>query len=249
MSVTALPDATAAGPGDPVEAERASRKAAVAATLRLFAQLGYEFGFNGHITVRDPGPGDLYWANPWGVPFAVTTASDLVLVDCEGTVLEGRHPTSQAGFRSTHVLHYARPDATAVVHVHSPYGFTWSSSPRLLEPVNTDAALLHGLQAVHDDFGRPDGKSTADSLGPTARVLIQRSHGFVTIGESVEEAAFYFMAAERAAHGQLLLAAAGRGELVADELRAKWTLTPQTARDHFAPHLRQILHDHPEVSQ
>jgi ribulose-5-phosphate 4-epimerase/fuculose-1-phosphate aldolase len=235
-----------------VEAERHRRRTAVAATLRLFGELGFEFGFNGHITVRDPGSEDLFWANPLGVPFRRTGIADLVLVDSAGVVVEGRHPTSTAGFLSQYVLHRARPDAVAVVHVHSPYGFAWSSSPRLLEPVNTDSALLHGLQAVHEDFGWTAGgpvpvKTTAESLGDTARVLIQRGHGFITVGRSVEEAAFYFLAAERAAKAQLLLRAAGERELLDPALRDKWTLTPETAEQHFAPHLRQVLHDHPDL--
>lgn len=226
---------------DVVAAERAHRKTVVAATLRLFARLGYEFGFNGHITVRDPGDEDLYWANPLGVPFALTTASDLVQVDASGTVVAGRHPTSLGGFIAQYALHSAQPSAEAVVHVHSPYGFAWSSKPRLLEPVNTDSALLYGLQAVHEDFGR-----SPHALDASTKVIVQRGHGFVTVGESVEEAAFYFLAAERAAHAQLLIR---DPELLATELLGKYTLRPATAREHFAPHLAQILHDHPDVAE
>ncbi|WP_281689744.1 class II aldolase/adducin family protein [Pseudonocardia thermophila] len=233
-----------------VEAERQRRKVALAATLRLFARLDYEFGFNGHLTVRDPGADDLFWANPWQVPFGRVRVSDLLLVssgDPAGRIVQGPPGARVSGFASQHVLHAARADAVAVVHVHSPAGFTWSSRPELLPPWTTDAALLHGLQAVHETFGFPDRGSTADALGPTAKVLIQRGHGFITIGRSVEEAAFLFIAAERAADQALRLAAAGRGDRVADELLAKWPLTPELAEQHYAPHLQQVLHDEPEL--
>ncbi|MFC5950494.1 class II aldolase/adducin family protein [Pseudonocardia lutea] len=245
----ASPDAAAPGPAPEVDDERHNRKVALAATLRLFARLGYEFGFNGHLTVREPGSDELFWANPWQVPFGRVRVSDLLLVDASGTIVRGPAGAAVSGFASQHVLHSARPDAVAVVHVHSPYGFTWASQPRVLDPLTTDAALIHGLQAVHEDFGLvgEGRRTTADSLGPTAKVLIQRGHGFITVGRSLPEAAFYFIAAERAAKAQLLLEAAGRGERIAESLLGKWTLTPELAEQHYQPHLQQVLHDEPDV--
>jgi ribulose-5-phosphate 4-epimerase/fuculose-1-phosphate aldolase len=247
--VTATLDQPTLAPDVIVETERHRRKVALAATLRLFARRGFEFGFNGHLTVRDPGSDELFWANPWQVPFGRVRVSDLLLVHASGEIVAGPPGAVVSGFASQHVLHAARPDAVAVVHVHSPSGFTWSSSPRLLDPLTTDAALIHGLQAVHDDFGRTgEGvNTTADSLGPHAKILIQRGHGFITVGRSLEEAAFYFLAAERAATAQLLLEAAGRGEGIDEALLAKWTLTPELAEQHYAPHLQQVLHDEPDV--
>jgi ribulose-5-phosphate 4-epimerase/fuculose-1-phosphate aldolase len=235
------------------DTERQRRKVALAATLRLFAKLGYEFGFNGHLTVREPGSDDLFWANPWQVPFGRVRVSDLLLVsasgDPAGEIVQGPAGAKVSGFASQHVLHAARQDAVAVVHVHSPAGFTWASQPQVLDPLTTDSALIHGLQAVHEDFGfTGEGRNTtADSLGPTAKILIQRGHGFITVGRSLEEAAFYFVAAERAAHQQLQLQAAGRGERIHESLLAKWTLTPELAEQHYAPHLQQVLHDEPEL--
>ncbi|GJF01176.1 class II aldolase/adducin family protein [Pseudonocardia sp. D17] len=78
---------------DDVARERERRKAALAATLRLFAKLGYEFGFNGHLTVRDPASDDLFWVNPWKVPFGRVRVSDLLLVfaadDPAGRIVQG----------------------------------------------------------------------------------------------------------------------------------------------------------------
>ncbi|MFC9772477.1 MULTISPECIES: class II aldolase/adducin family protein [unclassified Pseudarthrobacter] len=237
------------------DTERHRRKVALAATLRLFAANGYEFGFNGHLTVRDPEHPDLYWANPWKLPFGRVKASDLLLVTSAGAIISD-HPGAQvSGFASQKILHDARPDAEAVVHVHSPYGFAFSAAPRLLDPINTDSALIHGLQAIHHDFGKdqvesPKPNTTADSLGATAKVLIQKNHGFITIGASVEEAAFYFLAAERAAKAQLVIEAAGQApQLVASPALEKFVLTPELAEEHFAPLLEQILHDQPDVAQ
>jgi ribulose-5-phosphate 4-epimerase/fuculose-1-phosphate aldolase len=51
--------------------ERAYRKAHLVAACRVFAKYGYDYGFAGHLTVRDPEYPNLYWTNPMCVHFAV----------------------------------------------------------------------------------------------------------------------------------------------------------------------------------
>ena len=47
-----------------VEAERQYRKEHLVAACRAFALHGFDFGFAGHLTVRDPGRPQMYWTNP-----------------------------------------------------------------------------------------------------------------------------------------------------------------------------------------
>ena len=67
------------------EEERLYRKQRLAAACRLFAHFGFDEGFAGHITARDPGRPDSFWVNPAGLHFAHVRASDLLLVDANGT--------------------------------------------------------------------------------------------------------------------------------------------------------------------
>ena len=53
-----------------LEAERLHRKQRLAAACRAFALEGFDFGFAGHISVRDPEHTDLYWTNPMAVHFS-----------------------------------------------------------------------------------------------------------------------------------------------------------------------------------
>ncbi|MGW4578296.1 class II aldolase/adducin family protein [Rhodococcus aetherivorans] len=241
MSVTTLHSADSR-PSD-ASGERARRKLALAVVLRLFAERGYEFGFNGHITVRDPGPEETFWANPLGVPWAHTRVSDLVRLDAAGTVVEGFRDTSIPGFHSQYRFHSAREDAVAVVHAHSPHGFAWSALGRTLPVYNHDGALLSGLVSVRDSFDVP----AAEGLGDTARVVVQRSHGFVTVGQSLEEAAFYFVAAERAAHAALTIEAAGGAPEIDPATIASWPLTPATARAQFENDYLRIVAQSPDI--
>lgn len=206
---------------------RARIRSDIAATLRILGARGFQYGLAGHATVRDPGTEERYWVNPAGIPFELTDASDIVLVDAEGTVVEGRHQAH--GYQSQVEVHRARPDLLAGLHVHSLHTFAWSSRGGLLDPLTTDSAWLHGIQAFRTGFDQP----IAEAIGADARIVIQRSHGAVTFGATIAEAGFYFVSVERAAQTQLLLEAAGRADRVAEDTLSAWRISPEGAERQF----------------
>src|SRR5262245_39939258 len=106
--------------------ERTLRKQRLAAAFRLFAKFNFDEGVAGHITARDPEHPDRFWVNPLGIYFGHMTASDLILVDHKGNVLEGSRPVNRAAFAIHSQIHMARPDVIAAAHAHSPAGKTWS---------------------------------------------------------------------------------------------------------------------------
>ena len=77
-----------------VEAERQYRKEQLAAGFRLFGRFGFSEGVAGHITVRDPEHPECFWVNPFGMSFTKIKASDLILVDHKGDVIEGLVPST-----------------------------------------------------------------------------------------------------------------------------------------------------------
>ena len=77
---------------------RAHRKQRLVAACRAFAVWGLDYGFAGHLTVRDPEHPELYWTNPVAVPFSQVKLSNLILVNHEGQVVERDHAVNQAGF-------------------------------------------------------------------------------------------------------------------------------------------------------
>jgi ribulose-5-phosphate 4-epimerase/fuculose-1-phosphate aldolase len=208
----------------------------LAAALRTFGRLGYEFGFNGHVSARAPEAPGHYWVNPFGVSISAVVPSDFVLVDGSGEIVDQRGSYAINGFAGNLALHQALPEANAVVHLHTPSGFIWSGLGRPLEPVNTDSALVTGLQGLSTRiWGDEDGPTNLELAQQGARVILQRGHGFVTWGESVAEAAFYLQAAERAAHANLALLHVSGLEVLGPEQVTRWTLRPDLARAHFEP--------------
>ena len=113
------------------------------AAFRLFSRFGFDEGVAGHITARDPERLDHFWVNPFGMHFGQIRASDLILVNDHGEVVEGKYPVNGAAFAIHSQVHAARPDVVAAAHAHSLYGKAWSSLGRLLDPITQDACAFY----------------------------------------------------------------------------------------------------------
>jgi ribulose-5-phosphate 4-epimerase/fuculose-1-phosphate aldolase len=193
--------------------ERRHRKERLAAAFRLFARYGFDEGVAGHITARDPEKTDCFWVNPFGVYFGHIRVSDLVLVDHRGEVIEGNQPVNTAAFAIHSRVHAARPDAVAAAHAHSIHGKTWSSLGRLLDPITQDACVFYEDHGLFDDFTgvvyeTSEGDRIARALG-SHKAVILRNHGLLSVGQTVDEAAWWFITMERSCQAQLLAEAAG----------------------------------------
>jgi len=201
------------GVTDDVAQERLHRKRALAAALRLFAHERLVEGPTGHMTVRDPSEPELFWVNPAGAYFGHLRAADLLLVDSEGKVLEGRGRCNPTAWAIHSQIQAARPEVQAVVHAHAPHGRAWSALGRLLDPLTEEACAFfedHALGPAFTGmgFGAQACRELAAALGPR-KALILPNHGVITVGGSLEEAAWWFLSFERACQTQLLAEAAG----------------------------------------
>ena len=193
--------------------ERLARKQSLAAAFRVFARQGFDMGGAGHITVRDPQWPDHFWVNPVGVYFGHLRVSDLLLVNPHGEIVEGEGALNLAAFAIHAALHEARPDVVAAAHAHSLHGKAWSSLGRLLDPLTQDACAFYEKHALFDHFSgvvlqASEGARIAQVL-TGHHALILQNHGLLTVGQTVEAAAWRFIALDNAAHTQLLAEAAG----------------------------------------
>ena len=98
--------------------------------------------------------------------------------------------------------------------------------------INQDAAMFYGdAQAVYPEFGGvvldpEEGDRLATALGPKGKLLILRNHGLLTVGQTVDEAAYLFTLAERSCEIQLKVdaaAACGIPERTIDDRVAEYT--------------------------
>ena len=218
-----------------VDEERLHRKQRLAAAFRLFSRFGFDDGVAGHITARDPELTDHFWVNPFGMHFGHIRVSDLLLVRHDGTIIEGDRPLNQAAFAIHSQVHAARPDVIGAAHSHSVYGKTWSTLGRLLDPITQDACAFYDDHALFDQYSGvvldlEEGKRIAHELGGR-KAAILRNHGLLTVGHSVEEAAWWFITMERSCQAQLMAEAVGKPILIDPDM-AK--LTSGQVGTHFA---------------
>jgi ribulose-5-phosphate 4-epimerase/fuculose-1-phosphate aldolase len=138
----------------------------------------------------------------------------MVRVDEHGNRVGGADKqVNTAGFIIHSVIHRHRPDINAACHVHSPYGRAWSTFGRAIEMLNQDCCMFYDDLAVYPGFGgvvfsHEEGQRIANALGPWHKNIILQNHGLLTAGDTVAEAAAFFIALERACQAQLLVESA-----------------------------------------
>lgn len=210
------------GPIEDIEAERLNRKQRLAASLRIFGKFGFDEGVAGHITVRDPEDLDHFWVNPMGRSFKQMRVSDLLKVDHDGNVVEGEGLLNGAAFTIHSRVHFHRPDVIAAAHSHSVYGKAWSSLGRKLDPLTQDACAFYDDHGLLEEFSGvvldlSEGDRIGAALGDKKAVILQ-NHGLLTVGQSVDEACWWFVTMERSCQAQLLAEAAGTPKPIPHEM-------------------------------
>jgi ribulose-5-phosphate 4-epimerase/fuculose-1-phosphate aldolase len=229
--------------------ERLHRKQRLAAACRAFAVHGLDYGFAGHLTVRDPEHPELYWTNPMAVHFSQVKVSNLICADHHGKVVEGRHALNRAGFVLHAAVHQMHRDIVAMCHAHTVYGVAYASFGKPIPPVNQDAAVFYedhvviadegGKVAVEEDAGH---KVAAAFKG--VKAAIHQNHGLLSCSRhSIDAAAFWFIALERLCQQQLLIDASGVPPKLVPPDKARYS------REHVGNEFIGWLHFQPVYDQ
>lgn len=189
----------------------------LAAAYRLIALYGWDDLIFTHLSARVPGPEHHFLINPYDQMFEEITASSLVKIDVEGQpVSPGAHPVNPAGFTIHSALHMAREDASAVMHLHTPYGQAVSAMACGLLP-HTQTAMIAGADVAYHDYegiatDLEERERLVVDLG-TRNAMILRNHGTLAVGASVGACFLRLYFLERACQAQVLMLAAGAGGL------------------------------------
>ncbi len=216
----------AAHASDPVSAARRE----LAAAFRWAARLGFHEGTCNHFSLKVPGREDRYLINPHGLHFSEMRASDLLMLDADGTVVEGRHPVEATAFFIHSRIHRANAEARCVLHTHMPYAtaLTMLDGGRL-EPCHQTCLRFYGRIGYDDELGgygglaadAEEGDRISRALGDK-RVLMLANHGVIVAAPSVAEAFDDLYYLERAAQAQVLAMSTGRKlKLVGDNIAAR----------------------------
>jgi ribulose-5-phosphate 4-epimerase/fuculose-1-phosphate aldolase len=197
-----------------VSAEEWRLRVELAACYRLALMMGWEDQIFTHFSARVPGPERYYLLNPLGYLFDEVTASSLVKVDAQGTIVldpigNGINP---AGWVIHGAVHEARDDAHCVLHTHTIAGVAVSIQKEGLLPISQQALTIVGDLAYHDFEGialDADEKVRLVADLGSKNNLILRNHGLLTTGDTIGAAFTRMYALSRTCEIQIQALAGG----------------------------------------
>lgn len=179
----------------------------LAAAYRLVAHYGWDDMVFTHLSARVPGPEEHFLLNPFGHLFSEVTASNLVKVDVDGQiVLDNGHTVNAAGFTIHSAVHMHRPDAQAVMHLHTDCGVAVASMAEGFLPLTQHAMFVYHDLAYHNWEGvalnLDERERLVRDLGEKHLMLL-RNHGTLTVGNSVASCFMRMYYLERACRIQV----------------------------------------------
>ncbi|KAF4628244.1 hypothetical protein G7Y89_g9910 [Cudoniella acicularis] len=230
---------------NPVEQRKWQLEHHVAA-FRYFARVGFLEGTSGRISMRDLEHKNTFWVNPLFVPWALMQVSDLIQVDVDNKRIGGNptHPIDENGFTVHAAIYALRPDVNSVAHTHTIYGKTWSTFGRTLDMLTQDICKVYKAHAVYGTYGgivygKSEGEKIANTLGLTNKALLLQSHGLLTVGNTVDEAAYMFGVVDRGCQVQLLAESVGPRIVIEDDQALgnfKYASGAEFLYDQFQPY-------------
>lgn len=231
----------------------------LAAALRLAARFDLHEGICNHFSLVPPERPDAFLVNPFGKHWSQLTASDLLLVDHDGRMLEGEGELETTAFCIHSRIHREHPRAACVLHTHMPYAtaltmiedgeLAWAGQTSLnfYDDVAYDR-VYNGL--VLDNS---EGDRIAAAMGDK-RVMFMANHGVIVIGRSIAEAFDDLYYLERACQAQVIAMSTGRKLLrvpheTAAGYNANTTERSRMGKLHFASLKRLLDRDETDYKQ
>jgi len=144
----------------------------------------------GNMSVRDAESG-MFAIKPAGIEYPELTPEDIVVMDLEGNIVEGKlRPSTEWPM---HLLVYQeRSDIHGIVHTHSAYATSFAITGKSIPAVNGEAAAMGGaIECARFEPGgtRELGLAALEQLGDRDAVLL-RNHGVLAVGPTLKRA-FY----------------------------------------------------------
>jgi len=172
---------------------------------------------SGNVSGRDPETGYVV-IKPSGYSYDLLTPSDMLVVDLDGNVIEGRlNPSVDT---ETHLYVYRhRPDVGGIVHTHSTYCSTFAALGQPIPPCLTAISMLGGeipLGKFVPIGGKEIGKEIVASIGKSLAIIMQ-NHGVFTIGKDAQQATKMAIEVEEIAKITYLALLRGEPKVLSEE--------------------------------
>jgi ribulose-5-phosphate 4-epimerase/fuculose-1-phosphate aldolase len=133
------------------------------AALRSAARMALNEGVCNHFSMELPGEPDKFLINPQGLHWSEITPGDLMVVDENGKVLDGKHKVEPTAF-FIHSRVHLRCKKKVVLHSHMPFATALAiiQNGRLDMGANQNAMRFFGRIAYDEGYG---GVALSDNEG------------------------------------------------------------------------------------
>jgi L-fuculose-phosphate aldolase len=164
-------------------------KSQLAHVSRRLYELGWVANHDGNVSVRLTG--ERFLITPTAVSKHDVDAELLLVVDAQGSVLEGRRkPFSE--FELHLAAYRARPEVECVLHAHPPYATAFGLVGRALAPV----AMPEIVVSLGDSIPTlpralpktPEGVKQVEAAAAKVDAMLLSGNGVLTLGVDLEQA-------------------------------------------------------------
>ena len=158
--------------------------------MRNLYRRGLVSALTGNVSARVPGT-DMFWITPSGIFKGGLKVEDLIKMDVNGNVIDGRNrPSSEWRFHAA--IYRIRQDVNAVIHAHNPVVLALNTAG-----VRLDLSLLSEVMAFvkgveYIPYVEPGSEELAKLVAEKAslgvNIVVLEKHGVVTMGRNIYEA-------------------------------------------------------------
>ncbi len=179
---------------------------------RMLFRSGLSVGIAGHLSIK-VAPNTMI-ANRFGPSFGTLMPSDILSLDLDGNIVEGRGYVNDT-IRLHGVIHKYNPEFVAVAHTHPPGVVTYSALRTIPQCFDQESCFLAGeVGIVEEDYSglasrEERVKPFAETLSKY-RAVILPNHGAITRGENIQRAVILMMGLEMMVQRNLSVAGAAR---------------------------------------
>lgn len=216
------------------------------AILRWADRLGLSEGICNHFSLVVPGTIDRFLLNPQGLHWSEIQTSDLLVVDPDGNVLEGKWQVEPTAFFIHSQIHRGNPSARCVLHTHMPYATALCAiDGGRLEWVSQNALRFYERVAYEEAYNglaldEAEGQRLREKLAD-GKVVFLANHGVIVTGPDVATAFDDLYYLERACMVQVLAHSTGLPlKRIPDQVCRHTSEQYETARQQAALHLEAI---------
>ena len=146
-------------------------------------------GTSGNLSVIDREK-DLVAITPTSIPYPILTVDDIVVIDLDGNVMDGKHRPSSEWKMHTEI-YKNKPEVNAIVHTHSPNATAFAVAHEEIPVVLIEMMFFLLGNVPLAKYAAPGSKelgiNAVSAMEKRVSCLLE-NHGVVAVGNDLDEA-------------------------------------------------------------